>query len=344
MSNTKIANHNNSPFFILGVPRSGTTLLAVMLNNHSKVYIPPVSYLGRFLMLQDKMYSLFEETGKIAFNEVWNSMDRLKELHHLDEDSDKETVRDFFLSSFAEEAKKNNKLIWGDKAPPAIDSIDKINFLVPSSKIIHVIRDPRANSLSLKKRQNMNLYIAADYWYDLNLKGIIQGRLLGEKQYLLVKYEELLKNPQEVTQQVCNFLGLEYEEGIVKKLGTSKDTNLKGAYVKKNIDQSKIDTWKKILNVKNVRKIEEICRNLMKAVGYSDFMSIGSPKRLRPIEYIYYSLKQHTRLLFKRERAVMTGRTIENVRIPFGYRIRKYISDISVLFFSDRLKQVFKIK
>lgn len=328
----------NAPFFILGVPRSGTTLLSVILNNHSKLYIPQVSYLGRFLQFLDQ-----NNIVDIEYNimNIWNETERLHSVSPLQGFDESKTFQENISEILMQDATKNGKVIWGDKAPPFIDKIAEIKLLFPDSKIIQIIRDPRSNVMSLHKRQYTDIEIAAERWRDLNLQGLNTGKILSDKEYLKIHYEDLLANPEEVLNDVCKFLNVEYQTELISKLATSDETNLENAYVKKTLDTSKIDNWKSELSKKEISNIESLTSPLMSTLGYEKITDASS-RRLSSFTRIRRLVGQHTKELFRKKRKVMMGRTIEVVEKPFMSRIKKFISEITNLFFSRHVINVFK--
>ena len=325
-------------FFILGVPRSGTTLLAVMLNNHHDIYIPEKSHLGRFLKIFDQLRKDFTSTIKIE--PIWNSIKRLRSLKELEPGSEN-NLNDLINNVLNQKLKSKHAKLWGDKAPPFLDKIPEINLLFPNCKIIHLVRDPRANVYSLIKRQYMTLTLASDLWLKLNNEGNTIHKILGIERILLIRYEDLLSKPEFTLQKICKFLNIEYHIKMINGLTSSKETNMIGAYVKQTIDSSKINSWMDKLNKKQIRRIEAYTQPLLSYYRYLPQTKVEGMK-LKGLNYIWAGILQNFQDIFRSRKEVMMGRHIETVEIPLKKRVRKFVSNVSDLFFSNNIKDLFK--
>ncbi|MEM7571986.1 MAG: sulfotransferase [Bacteroidota bacterium] len=331
-----------TPFFILGVPRSGTTLLAELLNGHSALFVPERSHLGRLFMARKMTLNHLQRSGAYDFGASWDEIDRLRLLGGLPARKGNESILEQICSLLEQAANSEGKKYWGDKAPPFLDRMEEINLLFPGARFIHLIRDPRANAVSLRERQSMEIELAMHWWVDLNVKGVQNGVHLGDSQYLRVRFEDLLVEPQLVLQRICGFLRVPYEHQMVSSLAHSKYTNRKGGYVEKELNHDKINSWRKKVNPKIIARLERQAPRFISALGYDLDTHTEEATPLSGYRILWLSFKQNFRLLFNGRRKVMTGRVVEEVRIPFSRRLKKFFSQTARLLFSDTFIKAWK--
>ncbi len=220
-------------FFILGSPRSGTSMLRMMLNSHSKMTVPPEC--GFALWLYDKYgscnfinnsilaESFIEDLLKTRKIETWRltKSDLLRKVE-LSKPESYQDICACVYSCYGENAGKVNQ-IFGDKNNYYISELDLLKQVFPKSKYICIVRDGRDVACSyneLNGKTIISLYapklpksiidIASDW--DRNNRIVFDEIKNGA---LLVRYEDLVQDPQSQLTRVCNYLGLEYEVSML---------------------------------------------------------------------------------------------------------------------------------
>ena len=339
----------NPPFFIIGAPRSGTTLLSVLLANHPEVYIDGDS-VGLSLAENIERYKVrlamdLSRPRKEVFQEVIagsykNRLARIFDVHQLDQFPD---VRSYAAHSIEQFAAKHGKKIWGDKTPELIFKVPELLQWFPDARFIHVVRDGHANSVSLHKRQYMDLRLATQYWKDCNAYGLALEHILGNAQYLLVKYEDVLSQPTQTLETVCQFLGIPYEASMLA-LDQSADTSSENSYVGKQLDASKVHQWKKQLNTQQIQTVERIAGDLLHHFGY-EHETMPDPKQAQSLSYgKRYWIRQGDmwKLIFRAERVQMIDRKLNKVRLPISRRIKNFFQGTIRHTFSHHVIRIFK--
>ena len=149
----------DEPIFVVGVPRSGTTLLRMMLNSHSRIAIAPETHFFRLFWANRHKYGDLNKDNN--FQKLWNDLTKckyfgdlkLKNVQKIYEDlfNGKRSYKAIFTKLIKEYAKQHNKTRWGEKTPGHLEYIKTILSFYPHAKMIHIIRDPRDVALSLKK-------------------------------------------------------------------------------------------------------------------------------------------------------------------------------------------------
>ncbi|MCB0682243.1 MAG: sulfotransferase, partial [Saprospiraceae bacterium] len=141
-----------APFFIVGVPRSGTTLLSVLLSNHPQVYIDGESVGISIAENMEKYKRLFAyRPGRgqravltqVIRDSYKQRLEKLLDYEQLDQYAD---LRDFFHRSVNRRAEEHGKLLWGDKTPELIFDLPQLLQVFPDARFLHVVRDARSNA------------------------------------------------------------------------------------------------------------------------------------------------------------------------------------------------------
>lgn len=147
----------------------------------------------------------------------------------------------------------------------------------PKMKIIHVIRDPRAVSASRKKLvegENYPWLFLCRQWRKLAIFTRFFSNHEDYKNSLLVlKYEELVSNPQKASQRICQFLEVDFSEEMVNaqqfRDGDGSPWQANSSYQPEGtISTSFIEKWRQALTPEEIRYIELLCYPEMDLFGY----------------------------------------------------------------------------
>ena len=196
---------NKKIIFILGMPRSGTTLVEQIISSHSKVYgsgeLPYLSQIISEDFLDNTEFS-YKKFSKMLENHSANNL-----------------VYDKFFSfiknyQFTEE-------FMTDKAPLNFRWIGLIKIFFPSAKIIHCFREPKDNCLSLYKNLfegNLNFcYNENDLatYYNLYSDLMKFWKKLYPQGFLDVQYESLINDQNLEIKKIINYCNLDWEENCL---------------------------------------------------------------------------------------------------------------------------------
>jgi len=207
-----------SPFFIIGSPRSGTSMLRKMINGHPALAIPDASHFyTTFYPLRELYYPLGVEKNVAAL-----VSDALKSFHirywlpAISTDDVLACVTEYSFSGVFEAlmwawVKTQGKKYWGEETPQHVYFWNEILLDFPQAKFLHVVRDGRDVALSYRKAQfGPKGFAAAAYrWnHELNIVRELRSVLAGNR-LLEIRYEDLLSNTGPVLERVCRFLGVD---------------------------------------------------------------------------------------------------------------------------------------
>lgn len=223
-----------APLFVIGCPRSGTTLLAQLLA--PTVWGAPVE--THFIIKYQKQLPTY---GNLHIRDNFCRLikDILSERAVMqwkldvdpdalfDELPDKE-YRSIVDQLCMKRSRPRGKQSWGDKTPHYILNLEGIDILFPTSRYLYIVRDGRDTALSLLREPwgPNNVFACAEYWQDCNKKTPVLEKLRTEGRLLEIRYETLLDTPEDIMLQVYNFLGQPYPtEETVRLMKTIKPGN-----------------------------------------------------------------------------------------------------------------------
>jgi hypothetical protein len=214
-----MAPSSDSPIFIVGCPRSGTSLLRNLLRAHPRLTFPEESH---FIPAFYRAYGDPEnEREARALAARILAASRVKAWGLTLDPSAFAGDRSFARVAariYEAWAEKQQKPRWGDKTPGYVLEIPLLLKLFPGAKILHIVRDGRDVALSWLRYGigPRNLYTAARMWSDMVRAGRRAGAVLAPERCLEVRYETLLAEPAAVMREVCAFLGEPFTDAVLR--------------------------------------------------------------------------------------------------------------------------------
>jgi hypothetical protein len=215
------------PVFALGCPRSGTTVLQLMLHAHHRMAVPPET---RFVVTS---YSGRNHFGDLRLEASRRALARsIVEPRHtlfydlgLDADGVVEeiaagppTLGSALGTVFRGYARRFGKPRWGDRRPGYYQYIPALLRMFPDAQIVHLIRDGRDCVASLKQMPwfHEGLYSAIATWTEAVDAGQRAARALPAGSYFELRYEELVADPEPRLRALCDFLGEDYDPAMTE--------------------------------------------------------------------------------------------------------------------------------
>lgn len=289
----------NKPFFILGSQRSGTTMLRLILNRHSRLAVPHES---KFIMA---FYPRLRGYGDLSdLSNVKRLLGDIADHRAVREGqllTDPSAVLSRDVTSFpklidaimTEKARQMGKVRWGDKTPYYITHIDKLWELFPDSKIVHLVRDGRDVVVSQRKIEWMSnnvAKLARDWWWKTTLCHKV-GSVRGDESYIEIRYEDLITEPKRAVMATCEFLGESYEPGMLDFNQESAKEVPAGSlkWHQSSVaapDPSKLGSWKHELSKSDRIVFEQNAGDALDLFGYPrERMSSTLRSRLKNFYY-----------------------------------------------------------
>ncbi|MEA2550430.1 MAG: hypothetical protein QOE25_199 [Actinomycetota bacterium] len=216
------------PFpFIVSVGRSGTTLLRAMLERHPDLAIPPESYFPVSLAPAHARGpfdagALFRDLASNPRYRGWE-LDTATARSALEGTSEyAEAMRGLYAAYAAARGRSR----YADKTPAFVLRMGALDRIFPESVFIHLVRDGRDVAASLMEMPfgPSRLGRAAVLWHQWNGRGAISGAKLGPDRYLVLRYEDLVGEPEDALRRVCSFIDLDFRTEMLEHRGN--DTHL----------------------------------------------------------------------------------------------------------------------
>lgn len=276
----------NDPFFIVGVHRSGTTLLRYMLSSSPRVYVPPESdFIPRFFgdptsavgraRAQQILNALFGEHRYRLFARDWKG-DR-PTVSDLMGPRESIPAGDFLCGLYDRYAAGYGAVRWGDKTPVYTDYMDLLHRLLPTARFVHIYRDGRDAALSMVEKWgprewHIDLYQASWNWVRRLSRARRAGRRLGPEYYTEVRYETLVADPESELRRVCAFLGEPYHEAMTRPQETARrDIEADNPFhqnLRRPPNEGQIGRWRHRLSTRDQRLMQRVAGRLLEELGY----------------------------------------------------------------------------
>ena len=223
---------SQAPVFVLGCPRSGTTVLYHMLLSAGNFAVYRCES-NVFSILQPRFGNLRWESNRRKLLHYW-LQSTLFQATGLEDDDIREKIitqvqsaGDFLRIVMEETARLQGATRWADCTPDHLLYIREIKRDIPNALIIHIIRDGRDVALSYAKQgwayplpwdRGEQLSVAGLYWEWIVRRGRKYGQALAGD-YCEVHYEDLVEKPQPTLERLSEFVGQELDYARIQQVG-----------------------------------------------------------------------------------------------------------------------------
>lgn len=271
--------------FLMCSERSGSNFITKLMNGHSKIVGPSTKHLFNPLLRNYFRY------GDLTVSENWDGL--LVDILRLFQSDfsiwetklDLEKLRNMcppgdltalLRAIFQAEARVHGKEHVFVKENHVYEFFPYLMTYFPDAKFVYQVRDPRDMALSWKINENVRggVVSSARQWKKDQQNSLKNAAILDttQKVYTL-RYEDLIEQPAKHAEEICNFLGLAYEKGILlfyqdsltikNSEQISAWSNLAKAVIKNNKNK-----YKGVLSEEEIKSIEKICYFEMLHFGY----------------------------------------------------------------------------
>jgi hypothetical protein len=298
-----------APVFLVGCPRSGTTLLQQMLDAHPAIAIAPETHFIRNFWLKRSLY------GNLDIDSSYHNL--LQDIISIPEFSEMELSDVAFISA-AQTIKRDYKnLFWllleqfrqkrgvkivGEKTPNHLLYMQTLRDFFPNACFIHIIRDPRAVVNSWKKVPWTTGSISGDAKVWKRYMATAQQATFDNKTLFSLHYESLVSEPEVCLKSICKFLGLQFDTAMLNYyIKDLKGVNINREPWKNNaIKPVNIDSllrWKQEMTPDEIAVIELITKDEMARLKYEFYAPQWRILRMiisLKIQSVLAQLKQYT--------------------------------------------------
>ena len=301
------------PIFICGHRRSGTTLLVALLDDHPQLnvypdeskffylFYPKVAQSGmsreeKIEHIIEKHFAFFKDVlatkthappGYIDHTEMAN------EFRHYIVSRKKVQWHDYLqgmICAYAHVSLQDMTSVvgWVEKTTSSEIFASDIDQAFRDAKFIHIVRDPRDNYSSLKsgwEKRYRHLDDSSDI-EDLREScimrgllgmkmGILNQQVLGKKKYRIIRYEDVVKHPEETLNKLSAFLNIDYHPSLLVPTICGlpwKGNNFEGKQFD-GIRSTRVGQWKNRIGSEEAALMEFHFSEMMTRFNYEPIFS-----------------------------------------------------------------------
>ncbi|WP_084961688.1 sulfotransferase family protein [Thermoactinospora rubra] len=281
---------SDRPIFVVGCPRSGTTMLQLMLHSHPRVAVAPET---RFVLPAYQKRRAFGDMRRPERRRAlaeWIATDRSAKFKELGIGKDSfirqaeaapGSLGSVLGTAFEMYAERFGKARWGDKRPSYVKHVDTLRRLFPDAQFVHLIRDGRDCVASLKEMPwfTHSSYHAISTWAEAIDYGRRLRRTLPADTYYELRYEDLTADPAGEMRKLCAFLGEEFDPSVVSPKEAADEVvplhKVWHGNTHSEVTRARVGSWATRLEDWEIALCEEELGERLQANGYE---LSGAPK------------------------------------------------------------------
>lgn len=266
------------PVIVLGVRRSGTTLLRVMLDRSSELAVPDESYFVPQLATRHR--------GRVDRARFLDDLARVPTLHEWGITASDVAPRlvdgmppgAAIGAVFETYAASRGKPRWGDKTPLYMQYLPVLERLFPAARYVHLVRDGRDAALSFLEVPGGIMTEAwghprdaagfALMWRTEVDAARALGARVGPGRYLELRYEALVSAPEETLRGVCAFVDLAFEGAMLDYVGRSRSARKSHQQRLNQPPTPGVRDWRTAMTAEDTRRFEAVAGDLLDTLGY----------------------------------------------------------------------------
>jgi Sulfotransferase family len=290
----------NPYVFVVGCPRSGTTLLRRMLDAHPKLAITPETHwIPRLFEKRDGLTPAGDVTpefvssllGSNRFQTLRISPEQVWELFEAEQPI---AYPRFVAGIYDLFGARRGKPVVGDKTPGYTRAIRTLHELFPAARFVHLVRDGRDVCLSattwhrvrnLERRFSSwreHPVLTAALWWEWHVRLAREaGAQLGAGLYCELRYEALVAAPARELEALSTFLDLDFSEAMLGfHVGRTKTDRDLGSNKRWLPPTPGLRDWRSQMPAEDVERFEAVAGDLLDELGYArGAVSVSDEKR-----------------------------------------------------------------
>jgi sulfotransferase family protein len=267
------------PVIVLGVRRSGTTLLRVMLDRNPELAVPDESYFVPPLALRHRtpvdVEAFVDDLRRLPTLVEWGLSPAAVQARLRPGMTTGEAVAAVFSAYAAERGKAR----WGDKTPLYMQHLDVLERLFPDARYVHLIRDGRDAALSFL---SVPAGLMTEGWgHPRDAAGFAcqwatevgaardLGVRVGRGRYRELRYEALVADPEGELRAVCAFAQLEFDPAMLDYVGQTDSARKAHQRRLDEPPRTGVREWRTEMSETDRRAFEEVAGALLAELGYA---------------------------------------------------------------------------
>jgi hypothetical protein len=275
---------SDAPIYIIGTERSGSNLLRLVLNAHSRIAVPHPLHLMRYFAPTEAARGDLHDPE--VFARLVDEILLLKRVHiHpwetpisrqriLDEAHPRDAMG--VLGALYDQVREaEGAARWGCKSTFMVHYADRAVARDPGARFVLLVRDPRDVAASSRRSvfSPFHPWVTAGLWREQQEIGLELLERLGPEQVHLLRYEDLLDAPEASVRQLCTFLDEPFEPSMLRfhegrEARTSAQLSESWQNTAKPVLSGNAGKYREHLSEAEVRMVEAVCAPLMERLGY----------------------------------------------------------------------------
>ena len=287
--------------FLLSMPRSGSTLLSLMLGSHPEICCPPEPWIVLAVAEYLKLGNVSEipygrEWGEIAAIEFLLNPERKNRgsLNSIIQNSGNsigssaiDKAKSFLSGAYQLYLNSAGKTLFVDKTPRYYAALSLIDEIFPKSKKIVLLRNPLDIFASHKSTWNISKDIFTSEGANAHTRDFCEGLFTFEKvattrseNILVIRYEELTGNPEKVLRSACAFSGLEFSTDMLTYYENNALTDLYSKSIvgdpiasnqPKSANTFSVNGWENRLEIEDIQALIDVLGlDIFERLGYGE--------------------------------------------------------------------------
>jgi hypothetical protein len=284
--------------FLICSERSGSNLITKVMDAHPDVCGPPPSHLIQNMarnlfrygdIEKENNWRIFLEDAAFLLNHGVGQWVSRFDAEGIKQHIERRNLVDVIRYVYQTEAHVQGKKRLFVKENHTCEFLSYLLTHFPDSRFVWMVRDPRDMAYSLRETPSMGggARHAAHYWHNDQAKSIEEyGYLVDLERIILIRFEDLLADPEGTARRICGFLSLEYDPEMLefhKREITVQNAarNRAWADLAKPIIKTNKNLYKTGLSEVEIRYVEAVCGEEMEFLGYvREFEDPGDPDEL----------------------------------------------------------------
>ncbi len=272
---------NPPPIFIVGSPRSGTTLLRNLLNRHPRIAICRETQFNHYIYSRRKAFGdLRNETNRRRLVKEYLATSRMRRSGIETAGLEERLLRDgtsyasLFAALLVHFAESEGKQRCGEKTPQHALLTETLCEWYPGASIIHLVRDPREVVASLQRVPwaSNSVVVNTRTWIQCNLAA---RKSSHRPEYLMVRYQDLVSRPEEELVRICGHLHEDYSPSMLVPDERPIAYSSWSQRAKAAVTSERLGKWQEQLTQQDVELIEWVAGPHLESFGYA--RSAASP-------------------------------------------------------------------
>jgi hypothetical protein len=313
-----LSNDHAQLLFVVGSPRSGTTLLRNLLHGHQEVAL--TAYESHFVPVALQHYGAHPNVGTLLEDSTFLRRFKRGLLYQKGREhgvfcpTDTELRAAINESSWAVVLRNlfdlycdkdmSQAQIWGDKTPAYVDHIDLIDKALPDARFVHIIRDPRDQALSERAIWGKSLRRSAETWRR-RIANARASRAAAEGRYIELTYEGLVNDPERELRRLSSWLRIDFQPSMLSSYtGSDELGQMVGA---QSISNAAIGGRRRNLSTSDEILVASLTGDIGRSLAYD--LPSATPRHLRRAELSVLAVHDRLALIayFVRRKGLIDG-------------------------------------